>query len=142
MSDITNSIGKPKTTGLGLMWLGIFLPVLGVMTYAVSLMGLRLFHMPWYAPILAMLGLVLTILAVRRKPSVWRYAALVFCCLMLVAELLFLFSYTKLPAYAGPAVAGQQFPQFATKFSDNTLFSNKDFVGQKNTALIFYRGHW
>ena len=51
------------------MWLGIFLPVFGVMTYAVSLMGLRLFHVPWYAPILAMLGIGLTILAVRRKPS-------------------------------------------------------------------------
>lgn len=142
MSDIPNIFDKPKTTGVGLMWLGILLPVLGVMIYAVFLMGLQLFHVPWYAPILAMLGLGLTILAVRRKPSVWRYAALVFCCLMLVAELLLLFSYTKLPAYAGPAVAGQQFPQFATKFANNTVFSNRDFVGDKKTALIFYRGHW
>ena len=142
MSDIPNIFDKPKTTGVGLMWLGILLPVLGVMTYAVFLMGLQLFHVPWYAPILAMLGLGLTILAVRRKPSVWRYAALVVCGLMLVAELLFLFSFTKLPAYAGPAVAGQQFPQFTTKFASNTPFSNNDFVGDKRTALIFYRGHW
>ena len=124
------------------MWFGIAVTILGVVAYAVLLSGFRILHTPWYAPLLAILGLGLTFVATRRKASVWRYTALVFCCLVLGGELLFLFSYIKLPAYDGPAVAGRQFPEFATKFADNTSFTNKNLVGDKRTALVFYRGHW
>lgn len=137
-----HEISRTKSTGRGYMWFGILVTILGVVTYAMLLMGAQLLHTPWYAPILAIIGVGLTFIAVRRKPGVWRYTALLFCCLLVVAELMFLFSFTKLPKYAGPAVAGQQFPEFTTKLADNMAFSNNDFVGQKSTALIFYRGHW
>ena len=124
------------------MWFGIVVTILGIVAYAALLMGAQLLHTPWYAPLLAVVGVGLSFIAARRKPGLWRYAALIFCCLMVVAELMFLFSFTRLPKYSGPAVAGQPFPEFATRLANNTVFSNSDFVGPKNTALIFYRGHW
>ena len=142
MSNNTNALGTTQVTGRGFMWLGIVVTLLGVVTYAALLIGAQLLHMPWYAPLLAIVGVGLTFIAVRRKPGVWRYAALFFCCLLVIAEVWFLFSYTKLPKYAGPAVTGQPFPEFTTRLVDNTVFTNNDFVGQKNTALVFYRGHW
>ncbi len=142
MSDNTHEIGTTKSTGRAIMWYGIVVTILGVVTYAVLLMGAQLLHTPWYAPVFAIVGVALTFISVRRKPGIWRYAALLFCCLLVIGELMFLFSFTKLPKYAGPAVAGQPFPEFTTRLADNTVFSKNDFISQKNTALIFYRGHW
>jgi hypothetical protein len=57
-------------------------------------------------------------------------------------EWFFLLEYTLLPAYTGPVKAGESFPEFSAARHDGTPFTRGDLVGPKDTALVFFRGHW
>ena len=46
------------------------------------------------------------------------------------------------PPYLGPVTVGQAFPNFETRLASGEAFQQGDLKGDKNTVLVFYRGHW
>ena len=124
------------------MWLGIACAILGPVLYGMQLAIGRM-NVPWYAPALATLGVVLAFVALQRGGStVWRGLALVFVAALAGLQWWFLLSYVRLPAYTGPVAAGKAFPEFAAKRADGKPFTNTDLIGDPATALVFFRGHW
>ena len=71
-----------------------------------------------------------------------RGLALILVALLAAGEWWFLLVYVRLPAYTGPVAARQSFPEFHALRVDGTGFTQRDFVGDRDTALIFFRGHW
>ena len=85
--------------------LGIVLVLSGPLLYTLQIQA-KLLSVPWYALLLASVGVVLLLLAVLRRPTVWRLAALVLGGLLAGAQGYFLLVLSKVPAYTGPVVAG------------------------------------
>ncbi len=48
----------------------------------------------------------------------------------------------KLPAYAGPAQAGQTLPAFRTTLADGRAFTEQDLQDGAFSVLVFFRGRW
>jgi hypothetical protein len=96
---------------------------------------------PWYMPTLASLGVVLVIVSLLERRTVWRVFALLAVVVLAGAEWAFLYA-VRLPAYTGPIAVGQPFPAFATKRADGTTFTQRDLAGDRNHVLVFFRGRW
>src|SRR5438067_2253551 len=115
----TSSPAAPRRiTGHLLLVLGLVLPTLGVIGYAVQL-STRHLKTPWYMPVLATLGVVCLAAALWQARSVWRWLAFVLVVLLTGAEWAMLLAM-RLPAYVGPVAAGQPFPAFTTTRADGT----------------------
>lgn len=130
-----------QSTGRLYLWLGIGLALLGPVLYLLQVQ-LRLLTVPWYAPLMATLGVAMVLFALARRWSWWRLLGLVFCGLLAGAEWYFLLSLSKLPAYAGPVAAGRPFPPFAVARADGSPFTQADLTGDQKTILLFFRGRW
>jgi hypothetical protein len=128
--------------GRGLLWLGVACAALGPVLYFAQLRAAERTDTPWYAPALATLGAVLVLLALARRPGVWRGLVLVLVAALAGFQWWFLTSLARLPAYAGPVAVGQPFPAFAAARADGTPFARADLEGGRATALVFFRGHW
>ena len=94
--------------------LGIALCLAAPIIYIVQFQMLqRLFmpwyaqFMPWYAAVLSTVGVALMLYAVTRRAGVIRIIFLGLFALLCAFEWLFLVVLTKLPAYEGPARAGE-----------------------------------
>jgi hypothetical protein len=116
-----------------------------------SLFGLALFFIqfalkrlfvPWYAPVLATVGVALLLLSLARRRTVPRVVALVLVACLAGLEWYFLVSMVKLPAYTGPAQAGRQLPPFRAVFADGRPFTDADLRDGSRHALVFFRGRW
>ena len=143
MSISTTPAAPPRSAGRGLLWLGIAIALLAVIAYAALLMSARLIHTPWYAPVLASLGVVLIVLSLARRFTLLRLVALLLVGLLAAGEWWFLLVGTRLPAYAGPVAAGTPFPDFKpASLADGTPFNRADLAAEKNTVLVFFRGRW
>ncbi len=140
MGTATIVSAPPKQGGRLLMWLGVVLAPLGIAGYALQFQ-LRRLDTPWYTVALAGLGVILVILSLWQRFTVWRLAALLFVGGLAVLEGLFLYSM-RLPEYKGPAVPGRPFPAFAAARDDGKPFTQAHLKGDKDTALVFFRGHW
>jgi hypothetical protein len=116
-------------------------PVLGVVAYAFQV-NAGILTTPWYGPALATLGTALILVALRRRVSVWRVAALLLVGALTAGEWWFLLSYSTLPDYSGPVAEGQTFPEFAAARADGTPFTQDDLKGDRDTVLVFFRGRW
>src|SRR5579863_2608221 len=106
---MTNSpIATPdRTRGRLLPLLGLGLAFLGVLAYVVQLSLQRLIF-PWYMPALALLGIVLVVMSLWQRRTVWRVLALVTVVLLAGAELAALHAM-RLPPYMGPIAVGRPF---------------------------------
>ena len=122
-------------------WSGIGLCLLGPILNIVQVQ-MKLLFVPWYAPVLATLGVVLMLYAVTRRLSILRIILLSLFGLLCVGEWLFIAVATKLPAYEGPARAGEKLPAFTTRLADGSPLSEKDLEKGQASALVFFRGHW
>jgi hypothetical protein len=131
-----------RSTGRGLLWLGVLCAIAGPALYAAQLVAWGRTFNPWYLPVLATLGAVLVILSLQRRRTVWRGLTLVLVLFLAVADWWFLASYVRLPVYAGPVAAGEPFPEFQAKRADGATFTRADLKGDRATALVFFRGHW
>jgi hypothetical protein len=129
------------SSGRFYLWLGIGLVFVGPILYFVQL-WLKLLSVPWHVAVLATAGVGLLSLALLRQPSIWRFAALVLCGLLVAGEWYFLVAFTKLPAYTGPVSAGVSFPAFHTTLADGSSFDQDSLRGPQSTALVFFRGRW
>ena len=140
----TTYTSPPASSGRGLLWLGVFCAILGPLVY-VGQISQSWLTTPWYAPALATLGTLLVVLALGRRRSVWRFLALGLVLLLTGFQWFFITS-ARLPAYAGPVAAGEPFPDFRAARDDGNSFAQSftaaDLKGDKDTVLVFFRGHW
>ncbi len=141
MSTATNVSAPPKQSGRLLMWLGVVFAPLGIAGYALQMLGLRRLDAPWYVLALAGLGVVLVIVSLWSRFTIWRVAALLFVGGLAALEGLFFYNM-RLPEYKGPAVPGQPFPAFTAARDDGKEFTQADLKSDKDTAMVFFRGHW
>jgi hypothetical protein len=92
-------------------------------------------------PALASLGVVLVIMSLLERRTVWRVLALLVVLLLTGAELALLYKM-RLPPYTGPIAVGRPFPAFEARRSDGTPFTERDLAGDQNNVLVFFRGRW
>ena len=139
---MTDSKNAPPAGAPGrlVMLMGLGLAVLGVAVFAVQLYLGRLM-LPWYMPAAALLGVALVAASLRKRRTVWRWLALVVVALLASFEVLAL-NGMRLPPYAGPIAVGRPFPAFEAKRADGTPFTQNDLIGDRQQALVFFRGRW
>jgi hypothetical protein len=135
------SVGTRRHPGRMYLVLGVLVALAGLAIYAAQLRA-KVLAAPWYAPILATVGLVLVVTALVRSRSVWRWAAAVFFTLFAAAQWVFLLALMSTPAYTGPVTAGQPFPAFTAALADGSPFNQESLKGDQNTVLVFFRGRW
>jgi hypothetical protein len=129
-----------RSSGRLLSLLGLGLAVLGVIGYVVQLSLQRLMF-PWYMPALALLGVVLVVLSLWQRRTLWRGLALLAVVLLAGAELAGLYA-VRLPPYEGPLAIGRPIPAFAAKQADGTPFTHDNLTGAQHHVLVFFRGRW
>jgi len=108
----------------------------------VALYNIRVLVAPWYAPILASVGVALLLLALVRGRTIWRWAALVLFTLFAAAQWFLVLFALATPTYTGPVKSGQPFPEFTTTLADGSTFTQNDLKSDQNTVMVFYRGWW
>src|SRR5262245_17760968 len=79
----------------------VLLLLLGPLLYVVQLRRKRL-TVPWYAPALASVSVLLLLVALFLTPEAWVVAAVAACAGIAGLEWYFLLRFTRLPRYAGP----------------------------------------
>ena len=142
MNDLNRtSAGTLRHPGRSLLFLGMLLAVAGPVIMMLLTFAAKILITNWYGPILGTLGLALIILALMRSRSIWRWTAVVIFTL-LVGFQWFALLAMRLPDYTGPVKDGQPFPAFATTLADGTAFTQDDLKGDRNTVMVFFRGHW
>src|SRR5437868_11225443 len=120
--------------------LGLGLAVLGVAAYVVQI-SLQRLMLPWYMPALALLGVLLVVMSLLQRRTLWRVLALLAVVLLVGAELAGL-NAMRLPPYAGPIAVGRPLPPFEVKQADGTPFTHYDLSGDRHHVLVFFRGRW
>jgi hypothetical protein len=130
-----------RSAGRTSFWLGIGIAILG-MALCVAQLSMKVLIVPWYLPVLGTLGALLLLSSVFRRRSVVRILAFGLIAFLATFEWLFLLSFSRLPAYEGPAQAGQQIPAFETTLADGSPLTDKDFQTGIPTVLVFFRGRW
>jgi hypothetical protein len=142
MNDENRSAtGTRQHPGRSLLLLGVFAVVGGYALNFLLTFAAKILITNWYGPILGTLGLALIILALMRSRSIWRWTAVVIFTL-LVGFQWFALIAMRLPDYTGPVKDGQPFPAFATTLADGSAFTQDDLKGDRNTVMVFFRGHW
>jgi hypothetical protein len=134
-SDLSPSKGR------GWLWLGVGVGMLAIALNLAQIFVLRHLFMPWYMPILGVLGALLILVSVVHRRSLGRMVVLIFFALLAGFELAVVFLLSNAPAYMGP-IAGEFLPAFQAKRADGTPFTDADFKGTQGTILVLFRGHW
>ena len=139
MNDVYKTTSRHP--GRSLLLLGVSLAVGGYALNFLLTFAAKILVTPWYAPLLGTLGLALIILALMRSRSIWRWTVVVIFTL-LVGFQWFALLAMRLPDYTGPVKDGQPFPAFATTLANGSTFTQDDLIGDRNTVMVFFRGHW
>jgi len=136
----SSSAALHRSRGRLFLLLGLGLAVLGVGAYVVQI-SLKRLMAPWYMPTIASLGVVLVVVSLLERRTVWRACALLAVVLLAGAEWAILYA-VRLPPYRGPIAVGRPFPAFKTTRADGTSFTQRDLAGDRNNVLVFFRGRW
>jgi FtsH-binding integral membrane protein len=136
----SSSAAPHRFRGRLFLVLGLGLAVLGVVAYVAQLSLQRLMA-PWYMPILASVGVVLVIISLWERRTLWRVLALVAVVGLASAESAILYAL-RLPPYTGPIAVGRPFPTFEAKRANGTPFTERDLAGDNNNVLVVFRGRW
>ncbi len=129
MNEIISS--EPhRSRGRLFLLLGLGLAALGAVAYAVQISLGRLMA-PWYMPALASLGVVLVVLSLIDRRTIWRTLALCAVVLLASAEWAMMLGL-RLPPYTGPIEVGRPFPAFETLRADGTPFTQRDLGGDRS----------
>jgi FtsH-binding integral membrane protein len=139
MTDPSTS-APHRSRGRLYLVLGLGLAVLGVVLYMV-LFSLQRLTMPWYMPVMALLGVILVGLSMFERRTVWRSLALLAVVLLAGTEIAFLYA-VRLPPYTGPIAEGLPFPAFESKLFNGGSFTQRDLIGERSSLLVFFRGRW
>ncbi len=136
----STAVATRQFPGRPYAWLGVGAAVIGPVLYTIQI-GAKHLTVPWYAPILATVGLALSLFAVVQARSAWRFVGLGLCGLLAAGQWFVVLS-SRLPAYTGPVSVGHTLPEFSATLADGTHFDPSDLVGEQNTAMVFFRGRW
>jgi hypothetical protein len=120
---------------------GVLLFLLGPVVYIIQTSVGNL-ATPWYAPILASIGVLLMGGSVWQRRGVWGSIALAPFVLVGGLEWFMLVVGMRTPPYTGPAALGQRVPAFATTLADGQAFTDRDLTKGQSTILLFFRGRW
>ena len=130
-----------RSYGRGYFWAGVGLCLLGL-ALIFAQFSLKILIVPWYSPALATLGALLLLVSLARRLTIPRAAALVVVLALAGIQWYFLGSLMKLPAYDGPARAGQQLPAFNSTLADGRPFTDADLRDKSRHVMVFFRGRW
>jgi hypothetical protein len=130
-----------RSHGRAYFWAGIGVCLLGL-ALAMVQFSLKYLAVPWYTPAMATLGALLLVVAVARRRSIPRVIALVLVAALAGLQWYLIVSLMKLPAYEGPARAGQQLPAFRSTLADGSSFTEADLRDGSRRVLVFFRGRW
>ena len=130
-----------RSQGRAYFWTGILACLLGPAAF-VAQFSLKHLAMPWYSPVLATLGACLLVVALAHRRSVPRVIALVLVAAFAGLQWYFMVVLFKLPAYEGPARAGQPMPAFSSTFADGRPFTDDDLRDGSRHVMVFFRGRW
>jgi hypothetical protein len=115
--------------------------LLGVIGYIVQFSMARL-TTPWYAPVLATAGVLLTVVGFLMRPGVIRGVGALLVAAFCAFTWWSLVSFTRVPEYTGTAKAGQSIPSFTTTLADGQAITDADLRTGRPTVLTFFRGRW
>jgi hypothetical protein len=135
-----SKITAPRSAGRAFLLLGIATAAAGIAAYAAQVLLAQRLFTPWYLPILGTLAVLLLLLALWRRVTVWRIVVLVPVLLLAAGEWFMLVG--GLPPYTGPVAVNQPFPAFATTLADGTPLTQADLRGKQGTVMVFFRGRW
>jgi hypothetical protein len=141
---MTTGIPTPpaeRSRGRAFLWLGILAGLIGLPLIFLQF-ELKSLFVPWYSPVLATLGAALIFLAITRRTTILRVAALVLVGAFAGLQWYFLASLMKLPDYTGPAQKGKQHPAFTATFADGSPFTEADLHDGSRRVMVFFRGRW
>lgn len=130
----------------------------GVFAYLTQLLADGVFA-PLYLAASGTLAALLLVAALWRRFTPWRMVALLPVVLLATGEWVMTGESTiaylqsvrfyppdrpglRLPAYTGPVLVGESFPEFATTLSNGTPLTQRDLQGEQDTELVFFRGRW
>jgi hypothetical protein len=137
-ASVAERVPRP---GRPLLFLGLALPIVGLMGYVLQIAAAHRLFTPWYMPAAAGAGVLLIVLSLWKARSVTRVLALLLVLLLGAAESAFVLGL-RAPEYSGPLVVGQPIPAFATALADGTPFTQRHLQGSQNSVLVFFRGRW
>ena len=141
----TPTVSSPTATSAGrrLFWLGITLPVLGIVFMFVQFSALQIIDVtPWYVPVSATLGVLFLLFSRLQRRSIPRVVALSFVTVLAVLEWVFFGTMLKLPTYQGPAEVGRMIPAFQTTLANGSSFTEKNLQEGSSSVFVFFRGRW
>lgn len=142
MNDSKQQPSPPhRNSGLAFLILGMLLAVAGPVIYAVQVQNKSLMA-PWYFPILATLGALSIGWSLVQRRTIWRWGTAGLTSLFAAFVWLMMLVGMATPPYQGSVTVGQAFPKFETRLASGEAFQQGDLQGDKNTVLVFYRGHW
>jgi hypothetical protein len=136
----TSKPAAPRSAGRWLFLLGLAVAWLGVFAYVGQVLLAQRLFTPWYLPIAGTLGVLLLLVALWRRVTVWRVILLLPMLLLAAGE--WFMVRGSLPAYTGPVEVGRPFPAFATTLADGTPLTVADLHGDEDTVMVFFRGRW
>ena len=131
----------PRYSGRTFLFLGLLLVIAGPVIYTVQMQNKSLMA-PWYFPVLATLGALLMGWSLVQRRTIWRWGTAGLASLFAAFVWLMMLVGMATPPYQGPVTVGQAFPNFETRLASGEAFRQGDLKGDKNTVLVFYRGHW
>jgi hypothetical protein len=138
---LTTPAAEPRSRGRAYFWAGILACLLGP-AMVVAQFWLQHLAVPWYSPVFATLGAFLLVVALVRRRSIPRVMTLVLVAAFAGLQWYFLVVLMKLPAYEGPARAGQPIPAFHSTFADGRPFTEEDLRDGSRHVMVFFRGRW
>lgn len=138
----TPSASAPKFTGkTGFVVFGLGMAVLGIGLYIAQVVQAHRLFTPWYLPIFGTLAVLFMLLALWGHVTITRVLLFVVILLLAVGEWV-LVGGRSLPPYSGPVEVGKPFPAFTTTLADGKQLTQADLHGDRDTAMVFFRGRW
>lgn len=141
MATTTPSSKAGHRPGRLLAWAGIALVILGPLLYFAQIQG-NILTVPWHAPILGSVGLVVLAVGLLRSLTAWRLVGVVLLGLLVAGQWYWLTILTKLPPLSETLSEGRPLPAFTSVLADGTTFTPESLAGGKHALMVFFRGRW
>lgn len=120
--------------------IGFSLPFLGMALYTLQFMVFKSLSLPYYLPVLALVGMVLMVRESRKSKSITRYVAMGLGFVLTLASLFFVFGMNQ-SEYKGPAKVGAAVPSFSVFDAQGVKIDSAAIAGDKS-IVVFFRGRF
>jgi hypothetical protein len=127
------------------VWVGVLVTLLGFFSYFFIFARVApLRDVPWINLPLVVVGLTVSVWAVRRRRSVWAWLGLAVSVVVAGFFVLYVFVISSaLPSTEGVVAVGERAPAFALEDHTGTTVSMDELLAAgSHVVLVFYRGFW